>query len=47
MKKKPPGTFSLIVTAFSGFGAHILALCATGRDRLLGLRGQKPRQGKR
>ena len=47
MKKKPPGTFSLIVTAFSGFGAHILALCATGRDRLLGLRSRKPRLGKR
>lgn len=47
MKKKPPGTISLIVTAFSGFGAHLLALCATGRDRLLGLGGRKPRPGKR
>ncbi|MFI5325126.1 MAG: hypothetical protein ACHQ7H_02740 [Candidatus Rokuibacteriota bacterium] len=47
MKKKSPGVFSLIVTAFSGFGAHIVALCATGRDRLLALQGRKARQGKR
>ena len=47
MKKKPPGVFSLIATAFTGFGAHILALCVAGRDRLLALPGRKVRQGKR
>ena len=47
MKKKSPGVFSLIVTAFSGFGVHILSLCVTGRDRLLALPGRKARPGKR
>ena len=47
MKKKPTGVFSLIVTAFTGFGAHLLALCATGRDRLLALQSRKARPGKR
>ena len=47
MKKKPPGVFSLIVTAFTGFGAHIMALCVTGRDRLLALQSRKVRPGKR
>lgn len=47
MKKKPPGVFSLIVTAFTGFGAHIVALCVTGRARLLALQSRKVRQGKR
>lgn len=47
MKKKPPGVFSLIVTAFTGFGAHIVALCVTGRDRLLAIQGRKARHGKR
>jgi hypothetical protein len=46
MKKKPPGVFSLIVTAFTGFGAHIVALCVTGRDRLLA-QSRKVRAGKR
>jgi hypothetical protein len=47
MKKKQPGVFSLIVTAFTGFGAHIVTLCVTGRDRLLALQGRKARHGKR
>jgi hypothetical protein len=47
MKKKPPGVFSLIVTAFTGFGAHIVTLCATGRDRLLAFQSRKVRPGKR
>lgn len=47
MKKKPPGVFSLIVTAFTGFGTHLMALCVTGRDRLLTLQGRKARPGKR
>jgi hypothetical protein len=47
MKKKSPGVFSLIVTAFTGFGAHIVSLCVTGRDRLLALPGRKVRHGKR
>jgi len=45
--KKQPGVFSLIVTAFTGFGAHIVSLCATGRDRLLALPGRKKQTGKR
>jgi len=47
MKKKLPGVFSLIAAAFTGFGAHIVALCVTGRDRLLALPGRKARPGKR
>ena len=44
---KPPGVFALIVTAFTGFGAHLVALCVTGRDRLLALQGRNTRPGKR
>ena len=47
MKKKQPGVFSLIATAFTGFGAHIVTLCGTARDRLLALQGRKVRPGKR
>ena len=47
MKKEPTGVFSLIVTAFTGFGTHLVALCAAGRDRLLALQGRKARPGKR
>jgi len=47
MKMKPPGVFALIVTAFTGFGAHLVALCVTGRDRLLALQGRNTRPGKR
>jgi len=47
MKKKPPGVFSLIVTAFTGLGAHLVALCVTGRDRVLAFQGRKARPGKR
>ena len=47
MKKKPPGVLSLVVTAFTGFGAHIVALCVTGRNRLLAIQGRKARPGKR
>lgn len=47
MKKKPPGVFSLIVTAFTGFGAHLVTLCVTGRDRLLTLQSRKIGPGKR
>ena len=47
MKRKQPGVFSLIVTVFTGFGAHVVALCLSGRDRLLALQGRKVRHGKR
>jgi hypothetical protein len=47
MKKNPPGVLSLIVTAFTGFGAHLVTLCVTGRDRLLALPSRKVRPGKR
>jgi hypothetical protein len=47
MVKKQPGVLSLIVTAFTGFGTHLVALCVTGRDRLLALPGRKGRSGKR
>ena len=47
MKKKPPGVFSLLATGLTGFGAHLVHLCATARDRLLALQGRKARPGKR
>ena len=45
--KKPAGVFSLITTAFTGFGAHLVTLCGTARDRLRALPGRKARPGKR
>jgi len=47
MKKKSPGVFSLIATGFTGFGAHLVSMCATARDRLLALQSRKARSGKR
>ncbi|HUP35269.1 MAG TPA: hypothetical protein VNC82_07450 [Candidatus Limnocylindria bacterium] len=47
MKKKPPGVFSLLATGVTGFGAHLVTLCATARDRLLALQSRKVRPGKR
>ncbi len=47
MKKKSPGVFSLLVAGFSGFGAHLVTLCATARDRLLALQSRKARSRKR
>ena len=44
---KPPGIFSLLVTAVTGFGSHLVGLCAAGRDRLLGRPRPKSRPGKR
>jgi len=46
MKKKPAGVFSLIVTAFTGFGAHLLACAPPGaiacsRSRAQGAAGQE------
>ena len=45
--KKPPGVFSLITAALTGFGTHLVNLCATARDRLLALQSRKVRPGKR
>ena len=45
--KKPAGVFSLIATAFTGFGAHLVTLCGTARDRLRALQGRKARPRKR
>jgi len=32
---KPPGVFSLLATAVTGFGSHLVSLCVTARNRLL------------
>jgi hypothetical protein len=47
MKKKPAGVFSLIASGLTGFGAHLVTLCAAARDRLLALQSRKARSGKR
>ena len=44
---KPPGIFSLLVAAVTGFGSHLVGLCAAGGDRLLGRARPKRRPGKR
>jgi hypothetical protein len=36
---KAPGVFSLLATAVAGFGTHLVTLCMTARDRLLGRPG--------
>ena len=45
--KKPPGVFSLLTAALTGFGAHLVNLCTTARARLLALQSPKSRSGKR
>ncbi|HSE05506.1 MAG TPA: hypothetical protein VLK35_15260 [Methylomirabilota bacterium] len=45
--KKPPGVFSLMTAALTGFGTHLVSLCATARARLVALQGRKTRPGKR
>jgi hypothetical protein len=45
--KKPPGVFSLMAAAMTGFGAHLVNLCSTAHTRLLALRSRKARPGKR
>jgi len=45
--KKSRGSFRSSSPRFTGFGAHLLALCTTGRDRLLALQSRKARPGKR
>lgn len=45
--KKPPGVFSLMAAALTGFGAHLVNLCSTARARLLALQSRKARPGKR
>jgi hypothetical protein len=45
--KKPPGVFSLLTAALTGFGAHLVNLCTTARTRLLALQSPKARSGKR
>jgi hypothetical protein len=44
--KKPPGVFSLMASVLTGFGAHLVSMCITARDRLVGL-PRKARPGKR
>ncbi|MGH7315638.1 MAG: hypothetical protein ACREJS_05190 [Candidatus Rokuibacteriota bacterium] len=38
---KTPGVFSLLTTAVTGFGMHLVNLCAAARDRLLSPRSVK------
>lgn len=45
--KKPPGVFSLIATAVTGFGSHLVNLCMAARDRLVGRPRRKVGPGKR
>jgi hypothetical protein len=45
--KKPPGVFSLMAAAVTGFGAHLVNLCTTAQARLLALGSRKARPGKR
>lgn len=33
---KPPGVFSLLASAVTGFGSHLVTLWIAGRDRVLG-----------
>jgi hypothetical protein len=44
---KPPGVFSLLATAVTGFSSHLVSLCATARDRLLNRQKAKGRQPRR
>lgn len=41
---KPPGVFSLLATAVTGFGSHLLSLCVTAQNRLLGRQKGKARR---
>ncbi|HEY7653144.1 MAG TPA: hypothetical protein VIG07_10015 [Methylomirabilota bacterium] len=41
---KPPGVFSLLATAVTGFGSHLVSLCVTARDQLINRRKGKGRQ---
>jgi hypothetical protein len=34
MAKKPPGVFSLLSAALTGFGTHLAKLCATAWSRI-------------
>lgn len=45
--QKPLGVFSLMAVAVTGFGAHLVHLCTTARDRLLARRSGKTRVGKK
>ncbi len=45
--KKPPGVFSLLTAALTGFGTHLVTLCTAARDRLRARRSGKTRDGKR
>ncbi|HKA63272.1 MAG TPA: hypothetical protein VKH83_12660 [Methylomirabilota bacterium] len=44
---KPPGVFTLLVTAITGFGNHMAELCAAGRNRLLNRPRSKSRPVKK
>jgi len=41
---KPPGVFSLLATAVTGFSSHLASLCVTARNRVLGRLKGKGRQ---
>jgi hypothetical protein len=45
--QKPPGVFSLMTAALTGFAAHLATLCTTARARLVALPIRKARSGKR
>lgn len=41
---KPPGVFSLLAAAVTGFSSHLVSLCVTAQGRLF---GQKKVKGRR
>ncbi len=45
--KKPAGVFTLLASAVTGFGSHVVHLCTSAWSRLLTSPGVKRRPGKR
>jgi hypothetical protein len=45
--KKPPGVFTLLASAVTGFSSHVVNLCSSAWSRLLAPTGVKRRPGKR
>ena len=47
LMKKAPGVFSLLASAATGFGGHLVTLCNTAWSRLTASSSGKSRPGKR
>jgi hypothetical protein len=45
--KKPPGVFTLLASAVTGFSQHVVHLCSSAWSRLVAPGGVKRRPGKR